>query len=138
MAVYQTLYVSETLASTVSNDEELAAQLAKSEQAIGREQPLDVVGDLEGMKLLWAQVLGFEGTPLIQMAYLSDKGVPVALCATRLTTPVNHQPSFEALSGLPVVHWSDGRYGYMIAGDIDRYLFMDMDMDMDAVVAKSL
>jgi hypothetical protein len=50
VAVCQTLYVSETLAPTVLNDEELVAQLAKSEQAIGRELPLDIVGDLEGMK----------------------------------------------------------------------------------------
>ena len=126
VAVYQALYVTETLGSIVANDKELTAQLASSEQAVGRTLPLEVVGNLEGMKLLRAQVLGFEGAPLIQMAYLSDDGVPVALCAIRLTTPVTDQPTFETLSGLPVVHWSDGSFGYMIVGDIERSLLMEM------------
>ena len=126
VAVYQTLYVTDTLALTDADDEELTAQLARSERAVGRALPLDVVGELEGMKLLRAQVLGFEGAPLIQMAYLSDDGVPVALCAIRLTTSVTDQPTFETLSGLPVVHWSDGSFGYMIVGDIERSLLMEM------------
>lgn len=126
VAVYQTLYVTETLASTDATTKELTAQLANSERAVGRTLPLDVVGELDGMKLLRAQVLGFDGAPLIQMAYLSDDGVPVALCAIRLATPATQQPTFETLSGLPAVHWSDGSFGYMIVGDIDRGLLMDM------------
>lgn len=126
VAVYQTLYVAETLASTVANDEDLTVQLVRSEQAVGRTLPLDVVGELEGMKLLRAQVLGFKGAPLIQMAYLSDDGVPVALCTIRLTTPATDQPTLETLSGLPVVHWSDGTFGYMIVGNIDRNLLVNM------------
>jgi len=126
VAVYQTLYVTDTLALTVADDEELTAQLARSARAVGRELPLDVVRELEGMKLLRAQILGFESAPLIQMAYLSDDGVPVALCAIRLATPATDQPTFETLSGLPAVHWSDGSFGYMIVGDIERGLLMEM------------
>lgn len=126
VAVYQTLYVAETLASTVTNDEELTVQLERSARAVGRTLPLDIVGNLEGMKLLRAQVLGFEGAPLIQMAYLSDDGVPVALCAIRLTAPATDELTLETLSGLPVVHWSDGRFGYMVVGDIEGSLLMEI------------
>lgn len=126
VAVYQTLYVTETLASTVPADEDLIAQLVKSERAIGRTLPLDVVGELDGMKLLRAQVLGFDGAPLIQMAYLSDSGVPVALCAIRLAASATDRPTFETLSGLPSVHWSDGSFGYMIVGDIEHSVLMEI------------
>jgi len=120
VAVYQTLYVPETLSSVMTDQAQVAAQLASSERALGRKLPLDVVGELEGTKLLRAQILGFEGAPLIQMAYLSQTGVPFALCAIRLDTPASDAPAFERLSGMPVVHWSDGEFGYMIVGDMDR------------------
>lgn len=126
VAVYQTLYVAETLSSVMTDQTEVAAQLASSERALGRTLPLEVVGDLEGTKLLRAQILGFEGAPLIQMAYLSDAGVPFALCAIRLNTPANDAPAFEQLSGMPVVHWSDGEFGYMIVGDMERDVLESM------------
>jgi anti-sigma factor RsiW len=126
VASYQALYVTDTLAAVSADANQIAVQLAKSEQALGRDLPLDVVGDLDGLQLLRAQILGYKDAPLIQMAYLTEDGIPVALCAIRPKAAVAKDFAFETLSGLPTVHWSDGSFNYMIVGDIDNERLMEM------------
>jgi len=121
VAIYQALYVTDTLAPIVPTDEVLVTQLTDSSRALGRDLPLGVVGELDGVPLLRTQVLAVEGTPLIQMAYLTDDGVPVALCVTQRTNGSNVSDGVvnETLSGLQSVQWSDGDFSYMIVGDLD-------------------
>ena len=129
VAIYQALYVTDTLAVVQANPGDVAGQLARSGEILGRALPIDAVGDLDGLPLLRAQVLGFDDHPLIQMAYLTDDGVPVALCAIRLGAETDGVTS-ETLAGLSSVHWSDGTFSYMIVGDIapDRLLKMANDV----------
>jgi len=119
VAIYQALYVTETLSSIEPDSASLAVQLDRGASALGR--PLDVaaVGDLDGLDLLRAQVLGFDGVPLVQLAYLSETGAPVALCAVKLPADLDEGIRSEVLAGLPSVTWSDGTYSYMIVGDIE-------------------
>ena len=119
VAIYQALYVTETLASLEPDRVTVASQLEKSSTALGRPLSLDVVGDLDGLDLLRAQVLGFDGLPLVQMAYLTETGVPVALCAVKFSTGADETLHSDVLAGLPVVSWSDDTYSYMIVGDIE-------------------
>lgn len=126
VASYQALYVTETLEAVSASDDQIANQLSKSEAALGRDLPLNAVGDLDGMKLLRAQILGYKDAPLVQMAYLTVDGKPVALCAIRPKAAVVKDFAFETLSGLPTIHWSDGEFNYMIVGDIDNERLMKM------------
>ena len=129
VAIYQALYVTDTLAPVQADPGDVEDQLIRSAEALGRPLPLDAVGDLDGLPLLRAQILGFDEKPLIQMAYLTEEGVPVALCAIKLGSDTNGVVS-ETLTGLASVHWSDGAYSYMIVGDIapDRLLKMASDV----------
>ena len=133
VAIYQALYVTQTLAAVQADPGDVAGQLARSAEVLGRPLPLDAVGELDGLSLLRAQVLGFEGKPLIQMAYLSEDGVPVALCAIRLGEQSADIVS-ETLAGLPSVHWSDGAFSYMIVGDIAQDRLLKMAADMQGVL----
>ena len=119
VAVYQALYVTETLATVEADPAALTAQLNTGAAALGRPLTLDVVRELDGLNLRRAQVLGFEGVPLVQLAYLSETGAPIALCAVKVAGDPAHGLRSEVLSGLPTVSWSDGDYSYMIVGDID-------------------
>lgn len=120
VAAYQALYVEQTLAPIAVDDATLTDQLKRGEQALGRSLPLDVVGTLDEIPLLRAQILGFEDSPLIQMAYLTERGVPVALCAIRLEGTPSAEVIYETLSGLPTASWSDGEFSYMIVGNIEN------------------
>ncbi|MFX0544149.1 anti-sigma factor family protein [Roseovarius sp. S1116L3] len=126
VAAYQSLYVTETLAPIAADNEQLTAQLSRAARRLGRALPLDVVSDLGGLELLRAQILGFDDTPLIQLAYLSEDGMPVALCAIQRAGPTVGEFTFEVLAGLQSVHWSDGTFSYMIVGDIENDRLSEM------------
>lgn len=130
VASYHALYVAQTLASITLNDAQLAEQLSQGEQALGRSLPVDVVGSLGDSPLLRTQVLGFKDTPLVQMAYLTNSGVPVALCAIPSKAEPSTEILYETLSGLPTASWSDGAYSYMIVGDIDDNRLTAMAQNM--------
>lgn len=119
VAIYQALYVTETLSSIEPDSASLAVQLDRGASALGRTLDVAAVGDLDGLDLLRAQVLGFDGVPLVQLAYLSETGAPVALCAVKLPADPDDGIRSEVLAGLPSVTWSDGTYSYMIVGDIE-------------------
>ena len=80
VANYQSLYVTETLAAS-EPEEERQARLTTLSEALGTDlTPLLGVGEIEYRR---AQLLGFEGEPLVQVAYLKN-GVPIAICITRV------------------------------------------------------
>lgn len=130
VAIYQTLYVQDTLSEITPNDAALTAQLSRSADALDRPLPLPVLRNVGGLDLLRAQILGFKDAPLIQMAYLTDDGVPVALCAIRLAGDDTDGLRFETIAGMPVVHWSDGNFSYMIVGHISEDRLRDMAKDV--------
>ncbi len=126
VAIYQALYVSETVAPLEFSAEEIAAQVAKSSAILGADLPINVVSSLEGLTLKRAQVLGFEGAPLIQLAYVSPEGTPVALCAVRLDGSTDKATTFETLAGLEAAHWSRDGYGFMLVGDLSKEQIEDL------------
>lgn len=120
VAIYQALYVTETVGALQFAPDEVAGQLSAASAALGRDIPLDVVDDIDGMVLRRAQILGFDSAPLIQMAYLSADGAPIALCAVRLEGAEDQAPVLETLAGLPATHWISDGYGFMLVGDIPQ------------------
>jgi len=132
VAVYQALYVTDTLAPISATPDQVAHQLARSEAALGRSLPSEAVQSLDGLGILRAQVLGVGDLPLIQMAYLSETGAPVAFCVIKLAGDPSAGVASETLSGLPSVHWSDGSYSYMIVGDLSDDRLRRMAEDAQA------
>ncbi|MEM1273043.1 MAG: hypothetical protein AAGF88_04450 [Pseudomonadota bacterium] len=85
----------------------------------------DVIGlDLQSfaeaseITFLRAQVLGYQGAPIIQMAYLDPDGTPHALCISRATGPETPVTG-SRLEGLAAADWSDGRHEFLLIGGPD-------------------
>lgn len=116
-AIYQSLYVPDTIAKLDSSQQVIDAQFAQAEEQLGRSLNRDVLEDLPGLELKRAQVLSFKGKPLIQVVFADDKGQPFAFCIIRQGPAAENKPVKQAvLSGLATATWSQDGYGYMLLG----------------------
>lgn len=123
VVAYQRLYVRETLAAGTPPDAAaVTAQLANVSNHSGLVlKPPSV--ELPGLSFRRAQTLGIDGRPLIQMAYVSDAGEPVALCFTRSTAPVS-TPAPAVLNGMNTVSWNDGNFGFVLVGHVEAVVLL--------------
>ena len=126
-ALYQALYVPETVAAIPADTAAVSAQLASAEAALNRALPQDSLSDLPDLELKRAQILAFKGKPLIQLAYAKSDGTPFALCIFlrgegKPDGPVNS----EVLAGLSTASWSQGEFGYMLIGGQDDAFVTDV------------
>lgn len=117
VAAYHALYVTETLAAVPSDAGDQMARLADLSALVG--------GDLSpamtsiDMQFRRAQQLGFEGAPLVQMAYLAEGGVPVALCILRSEGP-RQEVRVTTIQGMSSASWADGTRRFLLIGGTDN------------------
>ena len=113
VASYQSLYTPETLASVTLTEAERMAQLQTVSAAVG----LDLTGvpDAEGLTLKRAQILAFNGKPLVQLAYQRADGTPVALCIIP-AGPDDRPVSMGAAQGMELARWNTPGFGYILIG----------------------
>ncbi len=119
VAAYQALYVSETL-NTVSPSE--PSELIRLSEVIGRD--LNPATEIDTLNFKRGQVLGFNGKPLIQLAYLTEDGKPVALCVIRNGSP-QQDIEHRELEGMQAASWSDGTFSYLLIGGADADLIAE-------------
>lgn len=117
VASYQALYTAETLAVDNPSADEAATQLAAVSESLG----LDLSGlpDTQGLSFKRAQVLGFNGKPLVQIAFARADGTPVALCiipAGPDAKPVN----MGQAEGMELARWNTPGYGFLLIGGTDN------------------
>lgn len=112
---YQQLYARETLAQSVADVESAKSVV----EATRREDGLAVrIPDLReaGLTFKRVQRLRFQGRPLIQIAYLPEKGEPVALCIIKQVKP--DQPiASQRVADMNVVTWRQSELAYALVGD---------------------
>lgn len=116
VASYQTLYTTATLAGVNPTADEAALQLAAVSQGIGID--LAALPQTEGLTFKRAQLLGFDGKPLVQISYLRDDGTPVALCIIP-AGPDAQGLSMGAAEGLDVARWNTPGFGFLLIGGQD-------------------
>lgn len=116
VAEYQVLYVTETLSSADPGPDGGIELLGRMSQVLGHDL-LDARNS-DDLDFRRAQILGFNGQPLIQVAYLADETVPVALCITRVGES-DQAVETEFLQGLAASHWVSGGFGYILIGGTD-------------------
>ena len=75
------------------------------------------VTSIEGLEFRRAQTLGFEGRPLLQLAYVTVEGVPVALCLVSVDQGDRLARSSRQY-GLATMDWIKGGVGYVLIGDV--------------------
>lgn len=117
VASYQKLYTAETLNAIDQPPAETQAQLLRVSEAIGLD--LGNLPAVEGLTLKRAQILGFNGKPLVQIAYQRTDGTPVALCII-LSPAQDPMPLTESENkGLQTVRWNRNDHGFLLIGDMD-------------------
>lgn len=116
VATYQSLYVSETLSDEPASPTDVATRLTSLEKTLGR--TLDFALNSGDLGFRRAQLLGIAGKPLVQIAYLSAKGAPVALCITPVDN-ADYSATDQRLHGLAATHWVKDGYGFLLIGGDD-------------------
>ncbi|MGI9383783.1 MAG: anti-sigma factor family protein [Methyloligellaceae bacterium] len=117
VADYQALYTYPTLANQPDSAEAHERDLARVSRAIGVELPLDAVS-VAPLKFKRAQILQFQGRPLVQLAYLNGRK-PFAFCIVR-SNAADKAPKLEVRKGLTIVHWARDDRSYMVIGVVSE------------------
>ncbi|WP_299722352.1 hypothetical protein [uncultured Tateyamaria sp.] len=113
VASYQTLYTTATLTDVNPSQQEAALQLASVSESIGID--LANLPQAEGLTFKRAQLLGFNGKPLVQISYLREDGTPVALCIIP-AGPDSKGLNMGSAEGLDVARWNTPGYGFLLIG----------------------
>ncbi|MEM1004754.1 MAG: hypothetical protein AAGK26_05200 [Pseudomonadota bacterium] len=117
-AIYQSLYVPQTIASVDTSPATLDRQFAEAEAVLGRSLNRDTLEALPGLNVKRAQILSFKGKPLIQVVFANEQGQPFAFCVIRQGPQAPNKDIRQAvLSGLATATWAADGYGYMVLGN---------------------
>ena len=86
-------------------------------QRLGRKMPIPDLSTL-GMRFAGGRMLVVDGKPVGELMYVRPVGLPVAICVTRLDGAP--QPlRVDAKQGMTLASWTDGRYAYVVVGDLE-------------------
>lgn len=116
VAEYQVLYTPQTIAMIEPSYSELADQFIVLRTALAIGFDADAMSNIEGLDLLRAQLLGFEGAPLGQIVFADAQGRPIALCLMQGAG----EPTQEVaeLAGLNTVSWGTSTHQFILVGNV--------------------
>lgn len=126
VAAYQALYSTSTLAHVSSTPEEKQAQLDRVASAIGKSISVDSLDIFPEVRFSRSQILSFEEQALIQLAFLTSTGEPVALCIIRSGDDTPAAPHLREMEGLSTALWAQNGYDYILIGGQDDALIARM------------
>jgi anti-sigma factor RsiW len=78
-----------------------------------------------GLHFAGGRMLVIDERPVAQLMYTRDRGLPIAVCIG-LTDGDASQIRVERRGALRLASWSDGRYGYVVVGELDRDAVRDL------------
>jgi len=131
-AAYQALYVEETVATASPTADETTAQLARVSDALGKD--LAAVATVTRASFKRAQILGHAGKPLIQIAFLSKAGAPIALCIYENDSGRSSEATISRMHALASATWEREGYQYLLIGGEDEALIGKMADDFRALL----
>ncbi|MEM1398792.1 MAG: hypothetical protein AAGF58_02870 [Pseudomonadota bacterium] len=122
VASYQALYVNPTLDHIDQSEPAKIAELERVTQAIGKQMALVDLTGTDQLDYKRAQILGYEGRPLIQLAFLSQVGAPIALCIMQAEESGDTDVTFNEMHGMKTAAWSRDGFQYLLIGGTDEDL----------------
>ena len=125
VASYHALYSNSTLAYFDQPEALAEAELARVSSAIGKSIELPVLSQPEQFDYKRAQILSFEGRPLIQLAFLTQVGTPIVLCIIQSSDADESAVRLTELEGMSAAIWSKGGYEFILIGGQDEALIAD-------------
>ena len=117
VASYQALYVNETLSGVAQSDAQSTEQLQRLGNVLGRD--LSAARSEQALDFKRAQLLGYEGRQLVQLAYLSPTGEPMALCIIRSEASDDTAITTTILEGMSSAHWTRKGFAFLLIGGND-------------------
>ena len=121
VASYQALYTPRTIAHLDRDPVKLSSQFKRASAALGLGLPQEKLAKIEALTLSRAQVLGFQGQPLIQIVYQSETGTPIALCIiAKGTQTKENQIIYAQMQGLASATWANNAYEFFLIGGQDE------------------
>ena len=121
VAAYQALYVNATLSPIERSEPVALAELERVSQALGKDLELAAFQQHDQLDYKRAQVLGFKGRPLVQLAFLSKVGAPIALCIIKADGG-SAEIVTSTMQGMHTAAWAKGGYKYLLIGGTDAGL----------------
>ena len=122
VASYQALYSPATLQSVEGSAEMLTAELSLASSAIGKNLDIAQLTVPTDVTLKRAQVLNFKGKPLVQLAFLSAAGEPMALCIIKTKKKNGVVSETTVMEGMNTTSWAKDGYEYFLIGGTDKDL----------------
>ena len=120
-AAYHALYVTDTLAHVVDDDAARGRELDRAGKAVGLRLEA-VKAPIDQLQFRRAQLLGFEGRSLIQVAFLSSTGEPFALCVIRSPGADESEVEVETRHQMAAASWSQPGLEFLLIGGQDAAL----------------
>ena len=109
---YQSMYTRDTVVDDGTGPSQALVLKRRLQERSGMSLNVpDLTG--EGLRFVRAQLLQFDGRPVLQLVYLPATGGPVALCLTQAATQTEHALTLE---GLQVVTWESEGWAYALLG----------------------
>lgn len=119
VAAYQALYTNSTLSHSIRSDAFKQKELKRVTAAIGKSVKLAKLKLAKELDYKRAQILGYQGSALVQLAFLTSTGQPMALCIIR-TKHTNHRDiEVRRLENMSSANWRSGGYAYLLIGGND-------------------
>jgi len=122
VATYQALYIHATLEGINQKADVASIELERVSQAIGKKVDLSTLFQQNQLDYKRAQILGFEGRPLMQLTFLTKLGEPIALCIIRSEERENSKVVVSEMRGMQAASWAKDGYEYLLIGGRDRTL----------------
>lgn len=119
VAAYQALYANSTLSHIDQASTDASKELDRVGSAIGKKLDLTTVSKPKQLDYKRAQILSFKGQPLVQLAYLSKIGVPIALCIIQSSNSSDSGLKHQNMQGMSAVHWTKDGFEYLLIGGKD-------------------
>jgi anti-sigma factor RsiW len=117
VAIYQTLYTTETLAHIQQSETSALPELKRVLSAIEKDIDLSELTSIQNLDYKRGQLLAVNNMPIVQLAYLSGS-TPVALCIMKSRLGKAYRPQIGTMHNLNSAHWSDGKHDYLLIGAI--------------------
>lgn len=122
VAAYQALYSNSTLAHLDQSTPAKQAELTRVTAAINKTIPLSALESFMEVEYKRAQILSFEGRALIQLAFTTSTGEPMALCIIQSNAGRSSSPEVATMEGLSSATWASENYEYLLIGGTDDAL----------------
>lgn len=122
VASYQALYTNSTLNHVIPNPALQQDELTRVTAAIGKQIDVGKLNISSEVEYKRAQVLGYKGKALIQLAFLDSTGQPIALCIIRSDKNPSKNVQLGTMEGMSSASWARSGYEFILIGGTDQSL----------------